>query len=230
MTSSNEHPLWLASFGEPTTRIPGDLESNLLAELSTPQERYDNGWKRGYMAGYAEGARAAEAERAAGLAAHKTTWAAKESRVSALVGQLEEATAGYLASFGDRDLALTEELLVAAFDLAEAVAGCELRTRPALALDIARAALADMPAGPAVVRVNPGDLPVVEETAKAFGPSLEHVTFQADETVGAGGCIVSSGARTADARIEEALARARAALLAESPPVAGRGRSGGVAL
>jgi flagellar assembly protein FliH len=230
MTSSNEHPLLLASFGEPTTRIPGDLDSNLLAELSTPQERYDNGWKRGYMAGYAEGARAAEAERAAGLAAHKTTWAAKESRVSALLGQLEEATAGYLASFGDRDLALTERLLAAAFDLAEAVVGCELHTRPALALDVARAALADMPAGPAIVHVNPVDLPVVEEAAKALRPSLEHLTYQADETVGAGGCIVSSGARTADARIEEALSRARAALLAESPPAAERGRIGGVAL
>lgn len=216
MTSSSEQPLLLASFGEPTTRIPSDLEATILPELSTPQERYDYGWKRGYMAGYAEGARAAEAERAADLVAQKTAWANKEARMSALVSSLADATEGYLGSFGGRDLALTERLLSAAFQLAEAVVGCEIRTRPALALDIARAALADMPTGPAVVRVNPGEKEVVEEAAAALGPAWRHVTIKADETVSPGGCTVSSGATTADARIEEALSRARAALLGKS--------------
>ena len=216
MTSSSEEPLLLASFGEPTTRIPSDLEATILPELSTPQERYDYGWKRGYMAGYAEGARAAEAERAADLIAQKTAWASKESRISALVGNLASATESYLGSFGGRDLALSERLLAAAFQLAEAVVGCETRTRPALALDVARAALAEMPTGPAVVRVNPGDKEVVERAAGALGAAFEHVTIKADETVGPGGCIVSSGPTTADARIEEALSRARAALLGKS--------------
>ena len=50
--------------GEPTTSVPGFIDMGaVLPELSSPQERYDHGFKRGYLAGYAEGARQAQAER-----------------------------------------------------------------------------------------------------------------------------------------------------------------------
>ena len=143
---------------EPTTAMPGhfDMEA-VLPELSSPQERFDHGFKRGYLAGYAEGARQAQAERAADLATQKATWAATLARAGALVGQLASATDEYIDRFNARDSALTEQLIAAAFELAEAVVGCELRTRPEQAVDIARSLLANLPAGPAVVRVNPGD-------------------------------------------------------------------------
>ena len=76
---------------------------------------------------------------------------------SALVSQLASATEEYLARWGARDVALTEDLMAAAFELAEAVVACELRTRPDRALQVAKAVLADLPAGPVVVRVHPDD-------------------------------------------------------------------------
>lgn len=224
--SSAFHSSAFPSFGEPTTAVP-DFGGELLPELSTPQERYDHGYKRGYMAGYAEGARAAEAERAADLAVQKTAWAAQEARADALLLRLASATEQYARDFGGRDLALTEALLLSAFDLAEAVVGREIKTTPALALEVARSALSELPTGPAVVRVNPADRQMVEEAAERTRRAGEHLTILAGPEVGPGGCIVTSGAKTADARIEEALARARVALLSEAAPAeAGTGGEG----
>jgi len=192
---------------EPTTVLPGVIDMDMvLPELTSPQERYDNGFKRGYMAGYAEGARQAVAERAADLATQKATWAATQAQASALVSKLASATDAYLAHFAPRDGALTEELIKAAFGLAEAVVNCELRCRPDLARDVARSVLTSLPTGPAVVRVNP-----VDEALFGEATNLHGATVVADPAVGPGGCIVTSGAKTVDARIEHALARAREA-------------------
>ena len=171
------------------------------------------------MAGYAEGARQAQAERAADLASQKATWAAAQARAGAMVSQLASATEEYLAHFGPRDGVLTEQLIRAAFELAEAVVTCELRTSPDLAIEVAKRVLATLPTGPAVVRVNPGDEELLREAAGMLGTSRDAVTVMADPVVGPGGCIVTSGAKTVDARIEEALARARAALCSPADPL-----------
>ena len=52
-----------------------------------------------------------------------------------------------------------------------------------------------------------------------LGTTRDAVTVMADPVVGPGGCIVTSGAKTVDARIEEALARARAALCSPADPL-----------
>jgi flagellar biosynthesis/type III secretory pathway protein FliH len=207
---------------EPTTAVPGFIDmSAVLPELSSPQERYDHGFKRGYLAGYAEGARQANVERAADLATQKATWAVNLARLSALTGQLATATDEYVGRFGARDVALTESLITAAFELAEAVVACELRTRPERAVEVARSILASLPSGPAVVRVNPADEAVMMDAACTLGDSRYGVSVVPDPGVGAGGCIVTSAAKTVDARIEEALERARAAFYA-SPSAEGQ--------
>jgi flagellar assembly protein FliH len=218
MTTSNEH--FAPGAAEPTTALPYLIGlDKTLPELTSPQERYDHGFKRGYMAGYAEGARQAQAERAADLASQKATWAAAQARAGAMVSQLASATEEYLAHFGPRDGVLTEQLIRAAFELAEAVVTCELRTSPDLAIEVAKRVLATLPTGPAVVRVNPGDEELLREAAGMLGTSRGAVTVMADPVVGPGGCIVTSGAKTVDARIEEALARARAALCSPADPL-----------
>jgi len=194
---------------EPTTVLPPFIDMDaVLPELTTPQERYDHGFKRGYMAGYAEGARQLEQERSAEVAAQKTAWAGLVSRATSTVNQLASATDQYVASFGARDIEVCERLLKAAFQLAEAVVGAELRARPERAVEVARAFLTEMPAGPATVKVNPADEALISEAAAKLN-SHYGVSVVADPSVGPGGCIVTSGARTADARIEAALARAR---------------------
>lgn len=197
-----------------TTALPSHLDmAAVLPELSTPQERYDHGFKRGYMAGYAEGARQAQAERAAELAAHKTAWASTQARASALLGQLSSASEEYLSRFGPRDVALTDQLLSAAFDLAQAIVAHELRTSPGHAAAVARSVLADLPTGPVTVRVNPADEGFVRDAADSLGRRGQQVDIVADPSVGPGGCAVSSGARFVDARVEQALARARLAFV-----------------
>ena len=141
MTTSSEP--FVAPADGLTTSLPGFVEMGaVLQELTTPQERYDHGFQKGYMAGYVEGARQAQAESAGELASHKAAWAAAQARASALVSQLASAADEYLARWGARDIALTEELIGAAFELAEAVVACELRTRPDRPLQVARAVLA----------------------------------------------------------------------------------------
>ena len=212
MTISSEH--LPSTSNEPTTTLPPYIDmAAVLPELSTPQERYDNGFKRGYMAGYAEGARQAQAERAAELAAHKAAWASTQAHASALLSQLASATDEYLARFGGRDIAMTDQLAAAAFELAEAVMGYELRTGPGRAVQVARSVLESLPVGPACVRVNPGDEKFVRDASTSLGRTGQTVDVLADPEVGPGGCIVTTGAKFVDARIEQALARAREVFL-----------------
>ena len=192
-----------------TTTLPGSVEMGaVLQELTSAQERYDHGFQKGYMAGYAEGARQAQAEKAGELAAHKAVWAAAQGRVSALVRQLDGATAEYMARWSARDVALTEQLMAAAFELAEAVVACELRTRSDRPLQVAKAALAALPTGPVVVRVHPDDEVFMRE-ALAVGNTAAGATIVTDPAVGPGGCVVNCGGTTVDARVAEALRRAR---------------------
>jgi len=192
-----------------TTSLPGLVEMGaVLQELTSAQERYDHGFQKGYMAGYAEGARQAQAEKAGELAAHKAVWAAAQARVSALVRQLASATDEYMARCGARDVALTEQLMAAAFELAEAVVACELRTRPDRPLQVAKAVLAALPTGPVVARVHPDDEAFMRE-ALALGTAAG-VTIVADPAIGPGDCVVTCASTTVDARVSEALRRARA--------------------
>ncbi len=220
MTSSNERVV--VPPDTLTTSIPGFVEMGaVLQELTSAQERYDHGFQKGYLAGYTEGARQAQAENAADLASHKAVRAAAQARTDALVSQLASATEGYLAQWGARDLALTEDLMAAAFELAEAVVACELRARPDRALQVAKAVLAELPTGPVVVRVHPSDEDFLRE-ATALGRPQPAVTIVTDATVGPGGCVVTSGGSTIDARVAEALRRARQAFC-EPPTTPGGG-------
>jgi flagellar biosynthesis/type III secretory pathway protein FliH len=204
-----------------TTSLPGFVEmGEVLQELTSAQERYDHGFQKGYMAGYAEGARQAQAESAAELASHQAVWAAAQARAGALVRQMAGAAEEYLARWGARDVALSDQLIGAAFELAEAVVACELRSRPDRPLQVAKAVLADMPTGPVTVRVHPDDEAFMGDALATAG-AAPSVTIVTDPAVGAGGCVVMCGGTTVDARVSEALRRARDAFCA---PPAGEAR------
>ncbi len=62
------------------------------------------------------------------------------------------------------------------------------------------------------MRVNPADEEMMAEAATALATTRrDGLVVRADPAVGPGGCVVTSGATTVDARVEEALLRARAA-------------------
>lgn len=199
----------------PTTTLPGSIDvSIVLPELTTPQERFDHGYKRGYMAGYAEGARQAKAERAAELESQKAERAACQAQGAGLLSQLATATEKYLQVYGPREAQLSDELVRTAFDVAEAIVAREMTIRPDRALEMARSVLAGLPTGPAMVRVNPLDEPLLADAAATLGNGAQKVTVVADPAVSRGGCTVTSGATKVDARLMEALARAREAFCA----------------
>lgn len=208
----------------PTTVLPGHL-AETLPELTTLQERFDHGYEKGFMAGYAEGARQAQAERAADLATHKAAYAATQARATNLLDRLEAEMDGQLARLRRESAELTDELVEIAFQLAEAVLGAELRLRPERALEAARQALASLPLGPAVVRVNPEDEPLFTSgpSPLATTPGGQGVSVAGDPKVERGGCVVSAGAATVDARVSTALARAREAFARCSPEDTTRG-------
>ena len=213
----------------PTTTLPGSLDA-FLPELTTPQERYDQGYKRGFLAGYADGARQAQAERAADLASHKAACAAAQAHVGELLGRLAAATQEYLARLRAEAPGLTEELIGVAFELAEAVLGCELRTRPELVIEAARMALASLPdGGPAVVRVHPDDEPILRDAAGALSCNRagRAVAVLADQGVERGRCIVTSGGSSIDTRVTEAVARARTAFFGTAAGTVEAGTGGG---
>jgi flagellar assembly protein FliH len=229
MTSSSD---FVPTFDGATTTLPPSIDfDGALPELTTPQERFDHGYKRGYMAGYAEGARQAQAERAADLAAHKSACASAQSRAASLLALLANAAQDYLKAYGPREAEVTAEVVEAAFGLAEAVVGYELRTRPQRAVEIARRVLATLPIGPAIVRAHPEDTDFFEGAAQSLGNAAQKVTVVADAAVGPGGVVVTSGATTVDARLTLALARAREVLLAgdEAAEEAGDGAGPGFA-
>lgn len=196
----------------PTTVLPASLE-DALPELTTLQERYDRGYQKGFMAGYAEGARQAQAERAADLANNKATYAAAQAKAASLLDHLAASTKEELTRLDQESSAVTEELVEVAFQLAEAVLGAELRSRPERALEAARDALARLPLGPALVRVHPEDEPLLQAEPAALSSMRagQAVKVVADPGVERGSCIVTTGATTVDARVGQALARAREA-------------------
>ncbi|HET9058753.1 MAG TPA: FliH/SctL family protein [Acidimicrobiales bacterium] len=199
----------------PTTSLPGFIDmTGVLPELTTPQERYDHGFRRGYMAGYAEGARQAQAERAADLAAHKAAWASAQAHAGALVSQLASAVDEYKARYGQRDLTLTTSLLDAAFRVAEAIVGHEVATNPAGLVQRVADLLGQLPAGPAVVRVNPQDKQFMTDAISLLHAPPASLEVVADPSVGPGGCVATSGATLVEARVEVSLELARRAFMA----------------
>ncbi|MGC8625991.1 MAG: FliH/SctL family protein [Acidimicrobiales bacterium] len=202
--------LFVPASAEPTAVLPTSLQ-DALPELTTLQERYDRGYEKGYMAGYAEGARRAEAERAADLANHKAAYAAIQARATTFLDRAVAAIAKELTRLENESVVVTDELVEMAFQLAEAVLGAELKLRPQRALEAAADALRRLPLGPALVRVHPDDEALLRASPSAL-PSIRaggEVTVLADPEVERGSCIVTSGATTLDARVSQAMARAR---------------------
>jgi flagellar assembly protein FliH len=206
--------LFIPASAGPTTVLPGNLEET-LPELTTLQERFDHGYEKGFMAGYAEGARQAQAERAADLANHKAAYAAAQARATNLLDRIAAEMNEQLARLRQESADLTDELVEIAFKLAEAVLGAELRTRPERALEAARQALANLPLGPAVIRVHPEDAPLFDADVSSLNATRggHGVTVIGDPGVERGGCVAAVGATTVDVRVSTGLARAREAFL-----------------
>jgi flagellar assembly protein FliH len=169
------------------------------------------GWREGHEKGLAEGVAAGREQ---GLAEAREEFRHRqEGLLSALTGLMKELEGqkGRLFSQAHRDLvrlavAIAGKVVKREVDQEAGVA--EANVREAVALTGA--------ASDVTVRVHPGDLEslsllageVVDEVGR-----LKHLRLVADETVGRGGCVVSTESGQVDGRLEKQLSRIAEQLL-----------------
>lgn len=189
-------------------------------DAETRSEMYAEAKASGYAAGWAEGRRAAGrtaddlAERTAAEAARRA------SEHTAAVRRAITALSTAAARLDDRTVAGLEEIgqavVGAAFAIAEAVIGRELATATDPGTDAIERVLASVPPnGPVMVRLHPADLATLVENVGSTTQTIDGrtVTLISDPSLGLGDAIAECEATRVEARITDAVARIRAALL-----------------
>jgi flagellar assembly protein FliH len=168
---------------------------------------------RGHASGYAAGMRAAEAtlraERQQAEAEHAELLDAARRRADSLAALLAAA----VDAVNERTAPVLDQaqqaVATASIELAEAIIGVELADGETAARSIVARTLRTVdPAVVLVVRVHPETLAALDEPALVTG-----VTYTADATLQPGDAVVDFADGYLDARIDTAIARARAALL-----------------
>lgn len=158
-----------------------------------------------------EGRQQALAQLAAEIDGHRRARHDLELAARALVDaldQIEHADLGLLHDFEQQVLAL-------GVALAEELVGRELRAFDDVAVSGVTRALSMAPdRGAVVLRVHPGDLAAVVESAAVMGHRAGDVQVVADATIERGGCIAVAGSLQIDAQLGTALQRIREALSA----------------
>lgn len=186
----------------------------LTADPDIPQGLIDAAKERGYATGYAAGARRAEEDLAARLAQIEQERADEKAAVALALDTALNAlntAATHVAAQTVPALADAEDTLAAAaYDLAEAVLGRELSTGEDTAKDALARVLGHPEAGQILtVRLHPDDLAVVDGVAELVS---RNITLIADPALDRGDAIAEMTAGLLDARLGEALQRARTSL------------------
>lgn len=112
-----------------------------------------------------------------------------------------------------------QDLLRLSIRLTEKILGREIKSDKTAVADIVATALQNARQQEKLtVRVNPADLPVIEEEMENFSRSgrTQYMDFVADPRVSEGGCLIESEVGTIDARLETQLRVLERALLSQS--------------
>lgn len=174
----------------------------------------------GFAAGWADGRRAAKVEaEAARRIADEETRQFNQARRAGLQRALQSVAAA-AAALEQRAVPsamdIENELVSAAFVLAEAVLGRELALADSPGRDAVARALELVPVGrPVLVRVNPADYQTLTAEADHEGPLVidgRTVTLEPDASLANGDAIAESDATVVDARLSAALLRVGEAL------------------
>lgn len=169
---------------------------------------YANGWSLGLRevhALHAGEAAAAERRIADATARHAEALQVATFAIHEAADQLERRS---LPSFDE----LSDLILAAAVDIAEALIGCELTDPRAAASTALARVLTLAPSQETVtVRLNPVDFGILSQT-EAFSQAPgdgRQIVLQADDSLESGDAVATSGATTIDGRLAESVARLR---------------------
>ena len=186
-------------------------DAQTVPEQETPKAAgylagHDSGYKEGYKEGYECGLSAGEEEgRLSGESEGRAAYTAGLQQLEQLAQSLNQTV--------EQSLDEAEEMMVSiVFESVCKIIGDALATREGIVSVVQEALRRTRGKSALVIRVNPLDLDLIEESA-AFGIASE-ADWRADETVPMGGCIVESEYGTLDARIETQLNQLKRTLLA----------------
>ncbi len=164
------------------------------------EEAQVRGNAAGYQAGYQEGLRRAELDVHARADIERGAY---QEDIAAFIGHIE----------AERQRVWNElepQMIGLVFELASYVIKQEVEANKTVVLSVVRNALRRVAdSGTLRIRVNAGDLETVRgnrEELLTLVDNIRHVEIIEDRRVGAGGCIVETGAGNIDARIETQIA------------------------
>ena len=184
--------------------LPADVVAKLRSEAQAT----------GYASGWAEGRQAAELaarEAREAFAAEAAAIAdATEEGARLVLGAVADAVARFEQRANPAVDDLQDQLVGAAFALAEFIIGRELTTAAEPGRDAVARALAFAPPGRgAAVRLNPADAATLPGNATVAGRDIVVV---ADPAIAPGDAVVECEASTIESRLDAAMERARQAL------------------
>lgn len=161
---------------------------------ATPHDPVADAFLEGYIAGQAEGAKA------------------ERERLATAMRALDEVLSGVAASSAAWSAALEDNIAALAVATARHIVDHELTTDPAVTARIVAKALAEFPVDDELqIRVNPGDLATVQQSATEHGgpvaPKAARARWVADARIVPGGCVIEGRDRIIDGRVDTALER-----------------------
>jgi flagellar assembly protein FliH len=149
--------------------------------------------KQAYQNGFEEG--------------QKSALELQKTEVAAAIQSLGEAVAEIQNLRPEIYQSIEHEVVELALSIARKVVCQEIQTQKDVVVCVAREALSqvDVP-GKIKIRLNPADLKFITETQDQISKLQQHmdnVTFEAEEEITAGGCVIETGLGEIDARIEK---------------------------
>ena len=170
--------------------MPGSAEDSDLNERSSAQIEIE---EQAFQKGFQEGEKAAlDSQRA---------------EVAAAVQSMSQAIVEIQGLRQEIYHSIEREVVELALSIARKVVCQEIKINPEVVVCVAREALSqvDVP-GKIKVRLNPADLEFINSTQghiSAFLQEMDNVTFEAEEGIASGGCVIETKLGEIDARIEK---------------------------
>jgi flagellar assembly protein FliH len=170
-----------------TTEVEDDQES------ARPSSSTDDIEERAFQNGFQEGEKSA-------LESHS-------AEVASAVTSLKQAVTDIQNLRQEIYHSIEHEVVELALSIARKVVCQEIKTNKDVVVCVAREALSQVEVpGKIKIRLNPADLEFITETrAQISGLSrqIENVTFEAEEGIASGGCVIETKLGEIDARIEK---------------------------
>ena len=181
--------------------VGGLDESRALGRKAalTAREREERAYHKGFADGKAQGVNDGE----------NTGFERATNKIEPLISSIKEALIQLNAIREETYQQIEKEVVDLALAIAQKVICREISTDPETVVCVAKEALSkvDDP-GKIKIKMNPSDLQFINETKFQLSnliADVDHVTFEAEESIQSGGCIIETELGEIDARIEKQL-------------------------